>query len=114
MLAGERVLAAARRRLYRQFVDVRPSDERLLSRTRQDDRPHLVVALALEHRTAKLVDGLGIQRIQDLRPIDGHDDDRAVAVEEKIVEAHGIASQTSRVRKPCEESTQRRRSAQRE
>ena len=46
VLAAQRVLAAAGRRLHRQLVDVRAGDERFVAGAGQDDRPDRVVVLA--------------------------------------------------------------------
>jgi len=52
MLAGERVIAAAGRRLHRQLVDVGAGDEGLVARAGQDDDAHAIVATQIEDDTA--------------------------------------------------------------
>ena len=89
MLAGERVLAAAGRRLHRQLVDVGAGDERLLAGAGQDHDAHALVLLQLEDRAAQLVERLRVQRVEHLGTVDRDDRDGAVALEEEVVERHG-------------------------
>ena len=48
----------------------------------------VLVALEIEHRAAKFVERLSVQRIEHLRPVDRDDRDGAVALEEKVVKGH--------------------------
>ncbi len=107
VLAGERVLATAGRRLHRQLVDVRAGDERLLARAGHDDDADAFVLLEIEHRSTQLVERLRVQRVEHLRAVDRDDRRRPVALEQKIVEGHqsgnGYISQpstTAEARKP--------------
>src|SRR5207244_6811847 len=112
VLAGERGLAAAGRRLHRELVDVRACDERLFARAGHDDRAHILVTLQIEHRAAQLVNRLRVQRVEHLGPVDRDQADavsRAVALEKKVVEGHdalaraGTDTSASRARAPTEE-----------
>jgi len=90
MLAGERMLAPGHRRLHRQLVDVRAGDKRLLARPGQDDDAHGVVLLEIEDDVSQFVQRLRIQRVQHLGPVDRDGRDRAVALEQEVVESHWI------------------------
>ena len=86
VLPGDRVLAAAGRRLRRQLVDVGPGDERLLTGAGQNHRADAVVALQLEDGAPQLVERLRVQRVEDLGTVDGQDGDAAIALEQEVLE----------------------------
>ena len=44
--------------------------------------------LQIEHRAPQLVERLGVERVQNLRPVDGDDGDGAVALEQEVVKGH--------------------------
>ena len=48
--------------------------------------------LQLEHRAPQLVERRGVQRVEHLRAVDRDDRDRAVALEQQVVEGHGASS----------------------
>ena len=87
VLPPQRVVARARRRLLRQFVDVGSGHERLVSGTRQDDAANGRVVPQVQNRAAKLVERFGVERVEHLGPVDRHDSSRAVALDQQI---HGV------------------------
>ena len=81
VLAAQRVLASAGRRLHRQLVDVGAGDERLLARAGDDHDAHAVVVLQRRASRGAARRASRVQRVEDLRTVDGDDGDRAVALE---------------------------------
>src|SRR6185295_5082189 len=115
MLAGERVLAAAHRRLHRQLVDVGAGDERFLSRAGQYDDADVVVPFELQDDAPQLVHRLRVQRVENLGPVDGDDRDRAVALEQEVVESHRSLLrrlQRERIHQPAEHEGRREEPAE--
>ena len=90
VLPGERMLAAGRRRLDGELVDVGPGDERLVAGAGQDDDANGFVA-ASRSRMARpqLVERGRVERVENLRPVDRDDGDGAVALDQKVVKGHG-------------------------
>ena len=86
MLAAQRVIAAARRRLRGQLVDVRARDEGLVPRSRHDHDADGVVVLQREHRAAQLVERLRVERVEDFRPVDRDGRDGSVAFDQDVLE----------------------------
>src|SRR5262249_38732903 len=54
----------------------------------QDERTHRLVVLRVENRPAQLVDRLRVQGVEDFRTVDREDRDRAVALDEQVLEGH--------------------------
>src|SRR5436309_4894160 len=85
------MLAPADRSLLRELVDIRPCDERLISRARDDHRPHAIVVLQREDRAAQFVERLRAERVEDLGTVDGESGDSAFPLDEDVfqsVESH--------------------------
>ncbi len=70
VLPGQRVFAAGRRGQHGELVDVGAGDERLVAGSGHDDRPHAIVLLEFEHGAAQLVERLGVEGVQNPRPVD--------------------------------------------
>ena len=87
-LAATRQLPTRRRRLYRQFADVRTGNERLLASTGHDYDTHGLVVTERRHRATELVERVMVERVQDLRTIDGEDGDGTVVCEQQVVKRH--------------------------
>ena len=58
------------RRLHGELVDVGARDERLVAGAGHDDRPHAIVVLQFERGAAQLVEGLGVESVQNLGAVD--------------------------------------------
>ena len=92
LLAADRSLTPARRRLPGQLVDVCPGDERLLPRPGDDHHTHGVIVSKRGKRLVQLVEGLRAHGIQDARTIERHARDRIVTVDEESVQRVGVVS----------------------
>ena len=82
------ILTLTRDDAVRVVVITGAGDERFLARAGEDDRAHAGVGLQLEDRAPQLVDGLAVQRVEDLGPVDGDRGDGAVALEEEVFKSH--------------------------
>ena len=88
MLAAQCMLLALRRGLDGQLVDVGAGHERLVAGAGEDDRAHGSVVLEQQRRAAQIVDGGGIEGVENLGAVDGDDGDRAIALEQEVVKVH--------------------------
>ena len=107
VLAGQRVLAPAGRRLDTEFVDVGAGHERLVAGSGHDQHADGDVLLQFEDRPPQFVERLRIERVQHLGTIDGENRDGAIPIDEKVVESHlspaGTETSASPARRPTPE-----------
>src|SRR5438093_10923106 len=87
-LPEKRKFLAIDRCLQGQFADVRASHERLFSCAREDQRAHRRVIASVEQRMPQFFDGLAVQRIQHLRPVEGDVGNPVFLLVQNVLVAH--------------------------
>ena len=95
-------LDAVHRPHLRQLGDVGAGHERLFAHAGQDHAAHVVARGDLVHRRRQLADGLLVERVQLVRPVDGQRGDAVLDIEREVaVFGHGTGGkcESARVRK---------------
>src|SRR6185369_10423997 len=87
-LPEQRKLLAVYRGLLRQFADVRAGDKGLLARAGQNQHADGGIVARGHQCIAQFLDGPAIQRIQDLRPIEGDNRNRIAYLIQNIFVCH--------------------------
>src|SRR5690349_5179329 len=87
-LPEKRKFLAVHRCLQRQLADVRTSHKRFFSCTREDQHAHRRVIARVEQRMPQFFDGLAVQRIQHLRPVEGDVGNPVFLLVQNVLVAH--------------------------
>src|SRR5262249_46663725 len=98
-LALARVFPSAGRRLHRELVDVGAGHERLLTRAGQHDHPDVVSSGRVGKRGTQLGNRGRVERVQDLRSVDGDDHDDAILLSQQVFVGHNLKSMARTYRK---------------
>src|ERR1700683_4135994 len=83
-----RILLAGNRIVLRQLGNIRSRNERLLARAGKNDDTNRRVILDVMKRRPQLLHGGHVQRVQNLRPVDGDVGNRVFLFEENVFEVH--------------------------
>ena len=82
------MIAPRGRRLDGKLVDVGAGDEGLVARPGHDEHANLLVRLHLQDRSPQLIERRGVQRVEDLWPVDRDDDNGPITLDQEVLEGH--------------------------
>ena len=74
-----------------QLADVRAGDERLLARSGQDDHAYDGIVLDVMKRSAQLLHGGHVERVENFGTVDGDVGNRVFLFEQNVGEGHKFA-----------------------